>query len=108
MTPSHHSNASRLRVENERDRIAISWYHAKREFTTQDVPFCIQSIFQGTAFSAAPLNIELIGPCGSVGLGLPVLGGPRIQHVVRSPQVPTDLDHGVGGLTHQPPRRPLT
>jgi hypothetical protein len=44
--------------------------------------------------SEAPLNIDLIGPCGSVGLGLPVLGDPRIQHVVRSPQVSTDLGHG--------------
>ena len=26
----------------------------KREFTTQDFPFCIQPIFQDTAFSAAP------------------------------------------------------
>lgn len=33
-----------------------------REFTTQDVPFCIQPIFQSTAFSVAPLNTEFIGP----------------------------------------------
>lgn len=33
-----------------------------REFTTQDVPFCIQPIFQGTAFSAAPLNIRAHRP----------------------------------------------
>ena len=79
-----------------------------QEFTTQDVPFCAQPIFQGTAFSAAPLNIELIGPCGSVGLGLPVLEYPRIQHVVRSPQVPTDLGHRMDGLSHQPYRLTLT
>ena len=79
-----------------------------REFTTQDFPFCIQPIFQGTAFSAAPFNIELRGPCGSVGLGLQVQGDPRRQHVVRSPQVSTDLGHRTDGLSHQPYRLTLT
>jgi hypothetical protein len=28
-------------------------------------PFCIQPIFQGTAFSTTPLDIQLIGPYGN-------------------------------------------
>jgi hypothetical protein len=56
-------------------------------------------------YSAAPLNTDLIGPCGAVGLGLPVQGGPRIQHVVRRPQVPTGPG-AHGGRTHAPTAPP--
>jgi hypothetical protein len=54
------------------------------------------------------LGLGALGrPCGAVGLGLPMLGGPAIQHVLRNPQVPRHLGHRVSGFTHQLHRLPL-
>lgn len=39
-------------------RTELTW-----KFTTHNFPLCVQPIFHGTAFSAAPLDIQLISPC---------------------------------------------
>ena len=58
------------------------------------------------AQSAAPVSMSDDGDC--LGLGLPVMGAPAIQHMLRNPQVPSHLGHGVstslseGGLRRVP------
>lgn len=41
---------------------------------THNVPFCIRTIFQGTAFSAVPLNIQLVSPCDDAGMQIVYVG----------------------------------